>query len=232
MKYETKPILFKSIKDMPKNQRPREKLVLTGAQGLKDVELLSIILRNGSTSRPVHEIAKDLLDYLSNYKGEFLKPEELCSISGVGIAAATAFCAALELGRRFSKTKGRICNEPRLVFQEIRHYGLRQQEHFLALSLNGANELMETRVITVGLVNRTLVHPREVFSEAIKNRATSIILAHNHPSGNLMPSNDDIEVTIRLKKAGNILGIEILDHIIFSEDSYYSMREKGEFFIT
>ena len=228
MKYEDKTIDFRSIKEMPAEQRPREKLRNTGPLGMSDMELLCLVLGSGSKMRPVHDIAQEIL-WMLDCKGiNGISRHDLESIHGLGSAKASCICACLELGRRFSFTKPRSCKEPSGIFELVRHYGDRPQEHFLVVMLNGAHELMGVNVVTVGLVNRTLVHPREVFSEPLKLRATAIVLAHNHPSGNLDPSPDDLEVTMRIKKAGMLLGIEVLDHIIFSSDGYRSMMEAGE----
>lgn len=119
-------------------------------------------------------------------------------------------------------------NTPAAIYESIKHYGLKPQEHFIVVLLDGAHQIIKHEVVTIGLVNRTLVHPREVFTSAIIERATAVIIAHNHPSGNLTPSPDDIEVTQRLKKAGEILGVSVLDHIIFSACDYHSMGECRE----
>lgn len=228
MKYETRTIDFKSIKEMPSEERPRERLMASGPLGISDLELLCLIIGSGNKNRPVQDIAQDIL-YLMNSKGSCgVSTEDISSIPGVGKANASRICAALEIGRRFSFFKPRPCKEPKNIFDLVRHYGDRQQEHFITVMLNGAHELMGVSVVTVGLVNRTLVHPREVFAEPLKLRATAIVLAHNHPSGNLEPSPDDLEVTLRIRKAGLLLGIEVLDHIIFSLDDYKSMMETGE----
>ena len=115
------------------------------------------------------------------------------------------------------------------VLPLVRHYGDRRQEHFLCISLNGANEVITTRIVSVGLVNKTQVHPREVFAEPITDRASAVILAHNHPSGNLAPSKEDLQITQQLKEAGETLGITVLDHIIFGQKGHYSFLEQGEF---
>lgn len=120
-------------------------------------------------------------------------------------------------------------NGPAAIYETIKHYGLQKQEHFIVVMLDGAHNIIKHVVVTMGLVNRTLVHPREVFAPALIERATAIVIAHNHPSGNLEPSPDDIEVTTRLKRAGQLLGVDVLDHIIFSASSYRSLQETGEF---
>ncbi len=228
MKYETKTIEFRSIKEMPVQDRPREKMLSSGPLGMSDIELLCLILGSGSRSRPVQDLAQELLALLDERGCENLSVDDIASISGLGRAKASAICACLEIGRRFSFSRARACKEPSRVFELVRHYGDRQQEHFLVVMLNGAHELIGVNLVTVGLVNRTLVHPREVFAEPLKLRATAIVLAHNHPSGNLEPSPDDLEVTLRLRKAGLLLGVEVLDHIIFCTDGYRSMMETGE----
>ncbi len=136
--------------------------------------------------------------------------------------------AAFELARRRIRPEGLKITFPPDVLPLIRHYADRKQEHFLCLSLNGANEVITSRVVSVGLVNKTQVHPREVFVDPITDRAAAIIVAHNHPAGSVMPSPEDIEVTEQLKAAGETLGIRLLDHIIFNQKEYYSFLEKDE----
>ena len=223
MKYTLNEIEFKSIREMPLNDRPREKLLATGAESLTDTELLCVLLGKGRKGLPVQDLADRILGL------EKVDRDSLAEVEGLGGAGRAAICAALELGRRLGgglKRRVRCGND---VFDCIRHYGDRSQEHFLCIIVNGALEVIHTHVVSVGLVNRTLVHPREVFMECIKRMGTAVILAHNHPSGNLEPSQDDIDLTSRLRKAGGILGIEVMDHFIFSDQDYYSMRESGEF---
>lgn len=231
MRYTSNIISFKSIKEMPVNERPREKLALAGGKGLSDLELICSILGRGCKGRPVQEIALDVLDRIKN-NSDNLTMDRLSDIEGLGTAKKAELCAALELGRRLMPPHNNFIKDTNDVFKYLAHYGDRPQEHFVCLLLNGAMELMGSRVITVGLVNRTLVHPREVFAYAIENRATSLIIAHNHPSGNLMPSTEDLEVTYSLKKAGDLLGIQLLDHLIFSDCEYRSLKESGEFYFT
>ena len=229
MQYERKTIDFKSIREMPREERPRERLSSIGPTGVADIELLCIIIGAGSNRRPVQDIAQEILSVIDLRKSEPVKPQDLKSIPGLGPAKAARICACLEFGRRYSFSRSRSCRNPASIFELIKHYGDRPQEHFLVIMLNGAHELMGVNVVSIGLANRSLCHPREVFSDPLKTRATAVVLAHNHPSGNLEPSPDDMEVTMRLKKAGLLLGIEVLDHIIFSSDDYHSMMEGGEF---
>ena len=213
------------MKETPIEDRPREKMERLGPAALTDEELLMLIIGSGNAKRPVNEIAEELLEKID--RNPSIRTEEIMLIQGIGKAKASAIDAALELGRRRVRGKGRTISAPADIFNEIRHYASRQQEHLLVIMLNGAHEVMGNVVATVGLLNRTIVHPREVFSEPLKQRVAAIAIAHNHPSGNVLPSEDDKDVTQRLKKCGDILGIKILDHIVFSDDKYYSFLEHG-----
>ena len=148
----------------------------------------------------------------------------MLDVKGLGNGKATLLAAALELGRRFYGSKGICIKSPVDVIPLVQHYALEKQEHFLCISLTGANEIIKIRVITVGILNSTLIHPREIFAEAIKDRSAAIILCHNHPSGKVDPSVEDIQLTRRLVKVADIIGIKILDHIIISSTGYYSFR--------
>jgi DNA repair protein RadC len=173
----------------------------------------------------VNVLAEELLVKLDKMK-EIPQVKELCGMAGMGESKACTVAALLEFGRRKWASGQRIRN-PGDIFSLIRHHADRRQERFLCLSLNGAHELLAARIVTIGLVNRTIVHPREVFADPILDRASAIVVAHNHPSGNLQPSAEDNEITQRLKAAADILGIGFLDHLIFSESFYFSYRQKG-----
>lgn len=228
MKYNLQTIDFKSIQEMPETERPREKIEARGPLALSDLELICLILGSGVKNYPVQFIAGEILDIISQKKGDITFDDLLC-VNGLGKAKASLICASLELGRRLGSGIKKHISDSKEVWQQIRHYGDRDQEHFLCITLNGALEVIDVHVVTIGLCNKTLVHPREIFSRAIKLNATAIIIAHNHPSGNLEPSSDDLEVTRAVINAGNILGIKLLDHIIFSYDNYRSLKETGEF---
>jgi DNA repair protein RadC len=133
----------------------------------------------------------------------------------------------MELGRRHYGPTPRHIGSPADAWDALKHFGDRRQEHFFVLCLNGAHHLVRHEIVTVGLLNRAMVHPREVFAPAVEQRAASVVIAHNHPSGNLEPSEEDREVTRRIADAGEILGIGLLDHLIFSRDSWFSFREAG-----
>ncbi len=205
---------------------PREMIKESGVSGLADWELLAVLIGAGVRGHNVVKISNNLLKKMDSPDKRDLSLKDIQDIAGIGAAKGTLILAALELGRRMYHPGRRKVGVPADVIPLVRHYGDRPQEHFITVSLNGAHEVISVRVITVGLVNKTLVHPREVFSEAVRERATSIIVAHNHPSGNIQPSEDDKEVTQNLRKAGTILGISVLDHIIFSpRGEYYSFLE-------
>jgi len=218
---------MKKISDIPLRDRPREKLQQKGAQSLSDQELLAILLGSGTQSYDVMTMASRILKLLDKTSANPTL-DDLMDIDGVGPAKATLISAALEFTRRRIRPEGFKISFPTDVLPLIRHMADRKQEHFLCISLNGANEVIATRTISVGLVNKTQVHPREVFADPITDRATAVIIAHNHPTGNVTPSKDDAEITKTLKTAGETLGIKVLDHIIFSHKGYYSFLENDE----
>lgn len=223
------------IKDMPSDSRPREKLINHGADHLNDHELLAIILGNGTRETSALELANQLL---STYQGlRHLKEatlEELTLVKGVGKAKAANIKAALEIGSRVSRdveNRWQIrCPDDvqhyadKVLLPEMRDY---DREHFMALYLDRKGGVITKESISIGGLHSSIVHPREVFKTAVKRSAASIILAHNHPSGDPAPSRQDIDITNRLIEAGQIMGIEILDHVIIGEQRYCSFKEKG-----
>jgi len=215
------------IQDLTVNDRPREKLQHKGAQALSDMELLAVLLGSGNRKYDVLALAAKLL-HLLDRTGPTPSMEELLTVNGVGKAKASLIMAGLEFARRRIRPHGFKSAFPPDAYPLIRHIADRSQEHFICISLNGANEVIAIRTVSVGLVNRALVHPREVFADPITDRASAIIVAHNHPSGNLSPSPDDLAVTRQLKEAGLTLGIQMLDHIIFNKEKYYSLMENGQ----
>lgn len=214
-------------KGLELRDRPRERLARYGAMNLSDEELLMILLRTGIKGKGLRVIARQILTILDE-KGVDLQLEDLEQIAGVGSAKAANITAAFELVRRRVYEKGLKISRPADIYPLICHYGDRKQEHFLGITLNGANEVMKVRVVTVGLLNSTQVHPREVFADAISDRAASMIIAHNHPSGNLLPSPEDLAVTRRLRESGELLGIQLLDHLVFSTRGYYSLADHNQ----
>ena len=210
---------------LPRNERPRERLIRNGPESMSDEDLLSIVLVSGVKGNNVTLLAQKLLKKLDS-KNDIPAVTELCRLNGMGVSKACSVAAMLELGRR-RWTSGQRIRSPEDIYRTIRHYADRRQERFLCLSLNGAHELIAARVVTIGLVNRAIVHPREVFADPIQDRASALVVAHNHPSGNVQPSDEDDEITRRLKASADILGLNFLDHLIFSERCYFSYRQEG-----
>ena len=213
---------------IPKHERPREKLLARGARALNDQELLAILVGKGTPGMDVMTLAGKLVKMVDE-KGLELHPDDLKQFDGVGDAKATLILAAIEFARRRIKPEGTKIETPADVLPLIRHYADRKQEHFISTSINGANEVMNIRVVSIGLVDSTSVHPREVFADALTDRASGVIVAHNHPAGSLEPSAWDVEVTKQLKAAGDVVGVALLDHIIFNRTGYYSFLESGKF---
>jgi DNA repair protein RadC len=211
-------------RSLPLSQRPRERLIKFGAQTLSDRDLLSILLNTGVKGKNVSVLAEELLDRLEQNR-EIPPVKELIQLTGLGESKASAIAAMLEFGRRRWGMTGIKISSPGDIFNTVRHYADRRQERFICLSLNGAHEILAVRVVTVGLVNRTIIHPREVFADPISDRSCAICVAHNHPSGELKPSMDDDDVTVTLWNAAKILGIRFLDHIIFSASAYFSYSQ-------
>ena len=218
---------MKKVKEMPVFNRPREKLQEKGPKALSDKELLAILLGSGSQTQDVLTLAARTLKIIDDTSANPTL-EQLQAIDGIGPAKATTILAALEFARRRIRPEGFKIGLPPDVLPLIQHMADRKQEHFLCVSLNGAYEVIAVRTVSVGLVNKTQVHPREVFADPLTDRATAIIVAHNHPTGDLTPSKDDIAITRQLKSAGETLGIRLLDHIIFSHKGYYSLLENNE----
>jgi len=219
-------MIAKRIKNIPMEERPREKLCLKGKEALSDQELLAILLGKGSKKHDVMTLAKKLIAVIDK-KGIDVAIDDLIDFDGVGEAKATIILAAFEFVRRRIKKEGITFEKPSDIVPLLRHYADRKQEHFLCVSLNGANEILNTRVVTIGLADRSHVHPREVFADVLVDRASAVILAHNHPAGSLEPSDADLSVTKQISQAGQILGIEVLDHIIFNQQGYLSFVERG-----
>jgi len=216
----------KGLLDLPPAQRPRERLISNGPESLSDAELLAVILNTGIKGKGVAELAGELLSLLDDSK--VIPPvENLSKLSGMGMSKACAVSAMLEFGRRRWGASGSPIRQPEEIYTLIRHNADRKQERFLSLSLNGAHEVLSVRVVTIGLVNRTIIHPREVFADIIQDRASAFIVAHNHPSGRVCPSGEDDEITEQLARAAEILGLHFLDHLIFSDSEWWSYRQNG-----
>ena len=214
-----------TLKNREKPQA-REILLAEGAQSLSTQELIMVLLGFGSQDIPVRQLSGKVLRVLQTAGDENLT-EKLLNTRGIGAGKACIIAAAIELGKRLNSAKGIKINSPTDVLPLLRHYTLEKQEHFLCVSLNGAQEVMNIRTVSVGILNQTLIHPREVFAEPLKERAAAVILSHNHPSGNADPSDKDIDITHRLLKVSELLGIHLLDHIIITVSDYFSFVENG-----
>ncbi|MBE6184143.1 JAB domain-containing protein [Bacillus ginsengihumi] len=220
------------ISDFPIEDRPRERFIQYGATSLSNQELLAILLRTGTKKESVIQLANRLLQYFEGLN--LLKDasiEEMTAIKGIGTAKAVQVLAAIELGRRISNLKYNdryVIRSPQdganYVMNDMRFL---TQEHFVCLYLNVKNQVIHQQTIFIGSLNASIVHPREVFKEAFRRSAASIICFHNHPSGDPSPSREDIEVTKRLVECGKIMGIEVLDHMIIGDKKYISLKEKG-----
>lgn len=217
---------MKLLRETPLGDRPRERLATRGASALSDNQLLAIVLGTGAGDRDVMELASDAVR-LIDQDWPNVSIDRLTSIRGIGSAKACTLLAAFEFARRRIRPEGEAIRCANDVLPLVRHLADRKQETFIAVSLNGAHEVIASRIVTIGLLNSTQVHPREVFSDAIRDRACALIVAHNHPSGNVTPSEEDKAVTAQLKKAGELLGIRLLDHIVFSPQRHHSFQEKG-----
>jgi DNA repair protein RadC len=216
----------KTIKELPEHNRPREKLRERGAAALTDEELVAAILGMGIAGIDVRTMARQVAGLIREHR-ENLTLEHLISVPGMGLAKAGQVLSAFELARRhILKDSVRIqCAEDVLpLLADIRG---KSQEHFVCITLNGANEVIEKRVVTIGLLDKSLVHPRDVFADVISDRAAAVILAHNHPSGDLQPSDEDLKTQERLVEAARILGIRVLDHVIVSKKGHFSFQEAG-----
>lgn len=200
-----------------KKLMPREKLAKYGVSNLSDAELLHLLIGSGNKQVSAEYISQQILKLLKE-KGNSITYDELLGIKGMGAAKTSEIIALFELGRRYLMPADRpvisSTDDAALQLGNIRD---KKQEHFVVLTLDGANRLISNTVVFQGTLNQSLVHPREIFAKAIEDRAASIIVAHNHPSGNVEPSADDVEITRKLKEAGRLMGINVLEHIIVSK---------------
>ena len=217
----------RAFTDIPLEERPRERLLAKGPAALSDRELLAILLNTGIRGKNVNTLAGELLGLLDRNR-DIPPVKELSLLSGLGESKSCTVAAMLEFGRRRYGSFSTRIKHPSDIFTLIRHYADRKQERFISLSLNGAHEVLAVRIVTIGLVNKTIIHPREVFADLIQDRAAAFCVAHNHPSGQLQSSPEDEEITARLQAAAQILGLHFLDHLIFSETAWWSFRQNGK----
>jgi len=217
------------IKDIPKSDRPREKLIKHGLQFLNNSELLAILIGSGYKGKNVLQLAKETLAKYQSKNLPKLTYQELVSKKGIGKASACRILAAFELTARLlldQDDEAIIIQSPQDAYQLLKPISKYQKEHFISLYLNARNQLIHQETISIGSLNTNIVHPREVFEPAITKHAVSIIIAHNHPSGSTEPSEEDLQITKRLMKSGKLLGIEIVDHLIIAGRRFLSFKEK------
>ncbi len=211
------------ISAKPKNERPREKLQIKGPAALSDFELLQALIGSGNAQVDVATIAQASLKLIQKY-GADVTYEQLQAVVGLGSAKITEVLAAIELSKRYLiDSEQPIIDSPAKTVEQLADIRDKKQEYFVVITLDGANRLIAKRTITIGTLTASLVHPREVFADAITDRAASIIVAHNHPSGSLNPSRDDLAVTSRLLEVSKVVGIRLADHIIMTRDSFASI---------
>lgn len=216
------------IKEIPKIDRPREKMQKYGPGKLTDSELLAILLRTGTENLNVVELSKKIIKKFGKKNLPKARFPELKKTFGLGPAKAAEIMACFELGRRFlNGKKAELILSPKDVWESVKDIRDNKKEHFVIFYLDTRNQKIQRDVISVGTLNANIVHPREVFEPAIRCAAAQIIVSHNHPSGDTNPSNDDLEVTKRLADAGKILGIDVIDHVVVSENSFLSMKNEG-----
>jgi DNA repair protein RadC len=215
------------ILSLNEEERPRERFKRLGAEALSTAELLAIILRTGYRGENVVSLSQRILSLYPLEKLSELSLKELCSIKGVGEAKALQILAIFSLANRKTFSKLKKISSAKNVFEYFAEVRELKQEHFYCLHLNSKNEIISSKLIAIGTLNSVIIHPREVFKEAIKESAQSIILVHNHPSGDVTPSLQDKEITSKLEKASSLVGIELLDHVIVSKEKWFSFEDEG-----
>ena len=222
-----------TVRDLPRPERPRERLQKLGADALSSQELLALVIGRGIPKKSVMTIAQELISRFGNVKAiSQASIEELSQIKGIGIAKAAQIKACFELARREDLDLEDLVpfeiKNPEAVVKAVRaSIQDKAKEHFKLILLNSRNKILRISPVSTGTLTTSLVHPREVFRDAITHSAASVVLAHNHPSGDPEPSEDDLKITKKLVESGKILGIEVIDHIIIGKNNYYSFREKG-----
>ena len=218
------------MQDLPKIERPREKLARYGPGKMLESELLAILLGTGVRGSGVLDVSKNILKKFPQGALAQATVEDLSETFGLGEAKACEIVACFELGRRILKDKkANLYLSPQDVWESLRDIRDSKKEHFVVFYLDTNHQEIMREIISVGILNANLVHPREVFEPAVKHVAAQIIIAHNHPSGSTQPSNEDIDVTKRLADAGKLLGIEVLDHVIVTRHNFFSLKENGLF---
>ncbi len=218
------------MKELPKVERPRERLIKKGAENLKEKELLAVLLRTGTAGKSAINLAEEIIRKYPSRKLLKVSYSDLIKIEGISTAKACTILSAIELVKRALKVKEEtlpVVRSVEDVLAQIVYMRDKKREHLMAICLNARHEMIYKKPLFIGTLNASLVHPRDIFSLAIEKNAAYVIIAHNHPSGDARPSEDDLRITKRIKEAGRIIGIDLLDHVIISKNNYYSAKEEG-----
>lgn len=222
------------ISEIPINDRPIERLNYVGVENLSNEEILAILLKTGMKNKSSKDLATQILSKINTIQElKNIKLEELTKIEGIGITKASVILSAIELGNRINQKIENLkqikVTDPEIIFEYYKNkIGEKKQEYFYCIYLDNQKKIISDKLLYIGTLNFSVVHPREVFKTAYQMSAAAIICIHNHPSGNILPSKQDKELTSRLKEIGKLLGIEMCDHLIISKDKYYSFFENGE----
>ena len=222
------------IKDIPKNDRPIERLVNNGVESLSDSELLTILIKTGTKQKSAKTLADEILKEVEHiHELKNISLEKLSQIKGIGVTKAASVIASIELGKRINNENISLNNikitNSELVFEYYKNkIGDKYQEYFYCLYLNTTKKVIKDKLLFIGTINQSIVHPREIFKEAYLLSASSIICVHNHPGGSIFPSKEDIKLTNKLVEIGNLLGVAVIDHVIVTKDNYYSFFENND----
>lgn len=217
---------MRRLKNIPEFDRPREKMTKKGPPALSNLELLAVLLGSGIKGKDVFEVARDILKLTENGV-EAITMEALKSIDGVGAAKASQIMAAIEYSKRLLVRDDVKIKSIDNVLASVNELKDKKQEYFLTLTLDGASRLIQKRIVFIGTLNKSMVHPREVFADAIAERAAGIVFVHNHPSGNVEPSEEDFAITERLVEVAKTVGIDVMDHIIVGKEGHFSFQSEG-----
>lgn len=218
--------MTKKLKEIPEFDRPREKLKRKGVHALNNQELLMIILGRGISGIDVRSLANTILKEIEK-DPENINIERLEAIRGIGLAKASQILASFEFAKRYLIKEGVKIQRTGDVLKLVEDIRNKKQEYFITLTLNGASNLIDRRTVFIGTVTESIIHPREIFADAITDRASGIIFVHNHPMDDPQPSDVDVAITKRLCEVAKLLGIEVIDHIIVSKDNYFSFQSEG-----
>lgn len=222
------------IKEIPINDRPRERLILFGSDKLSNEELLAIILDTGTKEKSAKDLAILILSNISHISElKDMNYQKLVSIKGIGPSKATKILSLIELSKRINNKIDTLvnvkANSSKIIYEYFKNILVdKKQEYFYCLYLDNKKNIIKNKLLYIGTINQTLIHPRDIFKEAYILSASAIVCIHNHPSGNPVPSNEDIMMTNNLKQVGEIMGIKVIDHIVIGKNNYYSFFENGD----